>query len=137
LKKSTLTPSCSAGNTKWTRSLLTSYLKNLSLDRSPASLRSACGPLHLRHWLHAYFTWNPKIHHQSPGLEWKRTMRSSGGSLSATSVASALAASTSLLAEFNGLMAGVEAPPQTTDTAMRRMTHDDFPGSERDAQSVG
>jgi hypothetical protein len=31
LKKSTLTPSCSAGNTKWTRSLLTSYLKNLSL----------------------------------------------------------------------------------------------------------
>ena len=30
---------------------------------------------YLRHLLHVYFIWNPKIHHQSPDFEWKKKMR--------------------------------------------------------------
>ena len=39
---------------------------------------------YLRHILHVYFIWNPKIHHQSPDFEWKKKMRGNGMSLAAT-----------------------------------------------------
>ena len=81
--------------------------------------------LYLRHWLHAYFIWNPRIHHQSPDLEWKRRMRSSGGGLSASKcIERTRREHEGLLAEFNSLMAGVEATLQATGMAMRRMTHE-------------
>jgi hypothetical protein len=81
--------------------------------------------LYLRHWLHAYFIWNPRIHHQSPDLEWKRRMRSSGGGLSASKcIERTRREHEDLLAEFNSLMAGVEATLQATGMAMRRMTHE-------------
>jgi hypothetical protein len=83
--------------------------------------------LYLRHWLHAYFIWNPRIHHQSPDLEWKRRMRSSGGGLSAMKcIERTRREHEDLLAEFNSLMAGVETTLQATGMAMRRMTHDDI-----------
>lgn len=83
--------------------------------------------LYLRHLLHAYFIWNPRIHHQSPDLEWKKKMRSSGGSLSATKcVERTRREHEDLLAEFNSLMAGVEATLQATGMAIKRMSHDDI-----------
>src|SRR5207245_5584129 len=88
--------------------------------------RDAAGH-YLRHWLHAYFIWNPRIHHQSPDLEWKRRMRGSGSSLSATKcIERTRREHEDLLAEFNSLMAGVEATLQATGMAMRRMTHEDI-----------
>jgi hypothetical protein len=56
------------------------------LDRLHIELwrsREAAG-FYLQHFLHLYFVWNPRIHHESPDLEWKRKMKSSGNlSLSA------------------------------------------------------
>jgi hypothetical protein len=83
--------------------------------------------LHLRHLLHAYFIWNPRAHHQSPDLQWKKRMRSSGGSLSATTcIARTRREHEDLLAEFNSLMAGVEATLLATGMAIKRMSHDDI-----------
>ena len=45
-----------------------------AVDRVHADLwrqRDSDG-LYLRHILHAYFIWNPRIHHQSPDIEWKK-----------------------------------------------------------------
>ena len=39
---------------------------------------------YLRHFLHFYFIWDPRIHHQSPECEWKKKMRGSSFSMSAT-----------------------------------------------------
>jgi len=88
--------------------------------------RDAAG-FYLRHLLHAYFIWNPKIHHQSPDFEWKKKMRGSSSSLSATKcIERTRREHDDLLAEFNSLMAGVEATLQATGMAMRRMTHNDI-----------
>ena len=80
---------------------------------------------YLRHILHVYFIWNPKIHHQSPDFELKKKMR--GSSLSpaaAKCIERTEREHEELLAEFNSLMAGVEATLQATGMAIRRMTHD-------------
>ena len=85
------------------------------------------GGFYLRHILHAYFIWNPKIHHQSPDFEWKKKMRSSSLSLSATKCAERTRSEhEDLLAEFNSLLAGVEATLQATGMAVRRMTHQEI-----------
>src|SRR3989441_10953169 len=34
---------------------------------------------YLRNFLHAYFIWDPKIHHQAPDFEWKRKMKGANG----------------------------------------------------------
>jgi len=82
---------------------------------------------YLRHILHAYFIWNPKIHHQSPDFEWKKKMRGNGMSLAATKcIERTRREHEELLAEFNSLMAGVEATLQATGMAIRRMTHDEI-----------
>lgn len=79
---------------------------------------------YLEHFLHLYFIWNPRIHHQSPDLEWKRTMKS-GGRLS-VSAAKCIERSRQeheeLLSEFNSLLAGVEATLGATGMSIRRMT---------------
>ncbi|TAM83508.1 MAG: hypothetical protein EPN47_05200 [Acidobacteria bacterium] len=86
--------------------------------------------LYLRHLLYAYFIWNPRIHHQSPDFEWKRKMkpsRGAGWSLAATKcIERTRREHEDLLAEFNSLMAGVEATLNTTDMSARRMTHQEL-----------
>jgi hypothetical protein len=98
-----------------------------AVDRVHADLwrqRDSDG-LYLRHILHAYFIWNPRIHHQSPDLEWKKKMRGSSASLSATKcIERTRREHEDLLAEFNSLMSGVEATLQATGMAIRRMPHD-------------
>src|SRR6266850_3365771 len=82
---------------------------------------------YLQHFLHLYFIWNPRIHHESPDFEWKRKMKSSGGlSLSAAKcIERSRGDHEELLSEFNSLLAGVEATLQATGMSIRRMTHRD------------
>lgn len=81
----------------------------------------------LQHFLNLYFIWNPRIHHQSPDFEWKRTMKP-GGRLN-LSAAKCIERSREehedLLAEFNSLLAGAEATLRATGMPIRRMTHQD------------
>jgi TraG P-loop domain len=100
------------------------------LDRLHAEAwrnREAAG-FYQRHFLHLYFIWNPRIHHQPPNFEWKRKMRSNGS----WSVSTAKCMERSrrehedLLAEFNSLLAGVEATLQVTGMTFRRMSHNDI-----------
>lgn len=98
------------------------------LDRLRIELwrkRDASG-FYLQHFLHLYFIWNPRIHHQSPDLEWKRKMRASGGwRVSASKcVERSRQEHEELLAEFNSLLAGVEATLGATGMSIRRMTHE-------------
>src|SRR5579875_1072010 len=100
------------------------------LDRLRAELwrsREAAG-FYLEHFLHLYFIWNPRIHHQSPDFEWKRTMKSRGRfSISATKcIERSRGEHDELLAEFNSLLAGVEATLGATGMPIRRMTHEDI-----------
>jgi hypothetical protein len=102
----------------------------LELDRLHAEMwtsREAEG-LYLQHFLHLYFIWNPRIHHQSPDLEWKRRMKSRGGwSPSATKcLERSRQEHEDLLSEFNSLLAGIEATLQATSISVRRMTHGDI-----------
>ena len=97
------------------------------VDRVHADLwrKTDSDGLYLRHILHAYFIWNPRIHHQSPDLEWKKKMRGTSASLSATKcIERTRREHEDLLAEFNSLMSGVEATLQATGIAIRRMHHD-------------
>ena len=89
--------------------------------------REAAG-FYLQHFLHLYFIWNPRIHHESPDFEWKRKMKSSGGlSLSAAKcIERSRREHEELLAEFNSLLAGVEATLGATGMPIRRMTHQDM-----------
>ena len=100
------------------------------LDRLHAELwrsRETAG-FYLEHFLHLYFIWNPWIHHQSPDFEWKRTMKS--GRRFSVSVTKCIERSRreheELLAEFNSLLAGVEATLGATGMSIRRMTHEDI-----------
>ncbi|HEV2398158.1 MAG TPA: hypothetical protein VGS27_14525 [Candidatus Sulfotelmatobacter sp.] len=100
------------------------------LDRLHADLwrsRETAG-FYLEHFLHLYFIWNPWIHHQSPDFEWKRTMKSGGRfSVSATKcIERSRREHEELLAEFNSLLAGVEATLGATGMSIRRMTHEDI-----------
>jgi type IV secretory pathway VirB4 component len=82
---------------------------------------------YLRHLLHFYFIWDPRIHHQSPDMEWKKKMR--GGSFS-MSVKKCIQRSRTehqdLVAEFRSLMSGVEATLRATGMKIARMTNDDL-----------
>ncbi len=83
---------------------------------------------YLQHFLHLYFIWNPRIHHQSPDLEWKRKMKSNGSwSVSAKKcIERSRREHQELLSEFNSLLAGVAATLQATGMPIRRMAHDDI-----------
>ena len=100
------------------------------LDRLHVELwrgRESAG-FYLRHFLHVYFIWNPRVHHESPDFEWKRKMKSSGGSsLSAKRcVERSRREHDELVAEFNSLLAGVEASLGSTGMSVRRMSHEDI-----------
>ena len=102
-------------------------LQALDREQSDAWLRKDEEGFYLRHFLHLYFIWDPRIHHQSPDLEWKKKMR--GGSIS-TSATKCIERSRreheDLLAEFRSLMAGVEATLQSTGMKLTRMSGDDL-----------
>src|ERR1700740_708728 len=100
------------------------------LDRLKVELwrsREAAG-FYLEHFLHLYFIWNPRIHHQSPDFEWKRTMKSgrNWGVSDSKCIERSRQEHEELLAEFNSLLAGVEAALQSTGMSVRRMTHQDL-----------
>jgi len=103
-------------------------LRELDRSRVEAWRQREAAGFYLRHFLHLYFIWNPRIHHQSPDFEWKRRMRSNGGW--STSTAKCIERSRreheDLLAEFNSLLAGVEATLQATGITFRRMSHNDI-----------
>jgi len=85
---------------------------------------------YLRHLLHAYFIWNPRVHHQSPDFEWKHKMKSNGGARWSLSAGKCIERTRQehedLLAEFNSLMSGVEASLHSTGIGARRMTHQEI-----------
>lgn len=83
---------------------------------------------YLEHFLHLYFIWNPRIHHESPDLEWKRTMKP-GGSFRVSArkcMERSRREHEELVAEFNSLLAGVETTLGATGMPVRRMTHQDI-----------
>jgi type IV secretion system protein TrbE len=82
---------------------------------------------YLRHFLHFYFVWDPRIHHQSPDLQWKKKMRGGSFSPSATKcIERSRHEHEDLVAEFRSLMAGVEATLQSTGMKLTRMSGDDL-----------
>ncbi|MGB6875406.1 MAG: hypothetical protein WBD87_05175 [Candidatus Acidiferrales bacterium] len=89
--------------------------------------REAAG-FYLEHFLHMYFIWNPRIHHESPDLEWKRKMKSRGrASFSARKcIERSRREHDELLAEFNSLLAGLETTLGATGMSVRRMSHQDI-----------
>lgn len=79
---------------------------------------------YLRHILHAYFIWDPKAHRQQRDSDWTQRM---GYSLSAKKcIERSRKEHEELLAEFESLMAGIEATLNATGMKARRMTHNDI-----------
>lgn len=79
---------------------------------------------YLRHILHAYFIWDPRAHHQQRDSDWTQRM---GFSLSAKKgIERSRQEHEELLAEFESLLAGVEATLNATGMKARRMTHNDI-----------
>jgi hypothetical protein len=103
-------------------------LRALDRQRREAWTQREAAGFYLRHFLHLYFVWNPRIHHQSPYFEWKRKMRSNDGLSFSTAkcIERSRREHEDLLAEFNSLLAGVEATLQATGMTIRRMTHNDI-----------
>jgi len=112
-------------------------------QRNPSAVLQALDRVHVETWrerdragyyltdfLHAYFIWDPRIHHQSPDLEWKRRMKDQGGggwSLSATKcIERTRREHEDLLAEFNSLMTGVETTLEASGLGARRMSHQEI-----------
>ncbi|MCI0348296.1 MAG: hypothetical protein L0Z53_02630, partial [Acidobacteriales bacterium] len=105
-----------------------SVLRELDRLRREAWTQREAAGFYLRHFLHLYFIWNPRIHHQSPDFEWKRKMRSNGSLSFSTAkcIERSRREHEDLLAEFNSLLAGVEATLKATGMTIRRMTHHDI-----------
>jgi type IV secretion system protein TrbE len=102
-------------------------LQALDREHLDAWLKKDGDGFYLRHFLHLYFVWDPRIHHQSPDLEWKKKMRGSSFSLSATKcIERSRREHEELVAEFRSLMAGVEATLQSTGMKLTRMSGDDL-----------
>lgn len=102
-------------------------LQALDREQANAWLKKDADGFYLRHFLHLYFIWDPRIHHQSPELEWKKKMRGNSFSMSATKcVERSRREHEDLLAEFHSLMSGVEATLQSTGMKLSRMSGDDL-----------
>ena len=102
-------------------------LQALAREQSDAWLKKDADGFYLRHFLHFYFNWDPRIHHQSPELEWKKKMRGSSLSMSATKcIERGRREHEDLVAEFRSLMSGVEATLQSTGMTLSRMPGEDL-----------
>jgi len=108
-------------------------LQAIDREQSQAWRKKDADGYYLQHSLHFYFIWDPRLHHQTPDLEWKKTMRRNSFSMSATKcVERSHREHEDLVAEFNSLMSGVEATLQATGMNIERMTHNDlFVGIKR------
>jgi hypothetical protein len=123
--------------TEGTGDLLTRYNAQ---QRNPSGVLQAIDRVHaeawrvrdaggyfLQHFLHAYFIWDPRVHHQPSGFEWKRKMKGTSGggwSLSATKcIERTRREHEDLLAEFESLLSGVVATLEAAGMRARRMTH--------------
>src|SRR6266700_3621235 len=81
----------------------------------------------LRHLLHFYFIWDPRIHHQSPDLQLKKKMRGGGMSMSAKKcIQRTRREHMDLVAEFRSLMSGVKATLRATGMKIQRMNNDEL-----------
>ena len=102
-------------------------LEAIDREQSEAWLKRNAEGYYLQHSLHFYFIWDPRIHHQSPDLEWKKKMRGTSFTMSSTrSIARSRRDHEDLVAEFNSLMSGVEATLLATGMKIERMTHNDI-----------
>jgi type IV secretory pathway VirB4 component len=81
----------------------------------------------LRHLLHVYFIWDPRIHHQSPDLQLKKKMRGGSMSMSAKKcIQRTRREHMDLIAEFRSLMSGVETTLRATGMKIQRMNNDEL-----------
>jgi type IV secretion system protein TrbE len=104
-----------------------SVLQALDRQQADAWSKKDTEGFYLRHFLHFYFNWDPRIHHQSPELEWKKKMRGSSLSMSATNcIERGRREHEDLVSEFRSLMSGVEATLQATGMMLSRMSSDDL-----------
>jgi type IV secretion system protein TrbE len=102
-------------------------LQAIDREQSETWLKKNADGYYLGHSLHFYFIWDPRAHHQSHDIEWKRKMRGSSLSMSAAKcIERSRREHEELVAEFNSLMSGVEASLQATGMKIERMTHDDL-----------
>ena len=102
-------------------------LQALDREQLDAWLKKDAAGFYLRHFLHLYFIWDPRIHHQSPELEWKKKMRGSSSSMSATKcIERSRREHEDLVAEFHSMMSGVEATLQSTGMKFSRMSEDEL-----------
>jgi type IV secretory pathway VirB4 component len=101
-----------------------SVLQALDRERIEAWRSKDSVGYYLRHFLHAYFIWDPRVHHQQRDSDWSQRM---GHSLSARKcIERSRQEHEELLAEFESLLAGVEATLHATGMKARRMTHNDI-----------
>jgi len=102
-------------------------LQALDHERLDSWLKKDQDGFYLRHFLHFYFIWDPRIHHQSSDLQWKKRMRGGSFSPSATKcIERSRREHEDLVAEFCSLMAGVETTLQSTGMKLTRMSGDDL-----------
>src|SRR5271157_1356482 len=102
-------------------------LQTLDREQSDAWLKKDAEGYYLQHFLHFYFIWDPRIHHQSPEFEWKKKMRGTSLNMSASKcIERSRREHEDLLAEFNSLMSGVEATLGATGMKIERLTHNDM-----------
>lgn len=102
-------------------------LEVVGREQTDAWLTKDAGGFYLRHFLHLYFIWDPRIHHQSPDLEWKKKMRGTTLSMSQTKcIERSRREHEDLVSEFRSLMAGVEATLQSTGMKFARMSGNDL-----------
>ena len=104
-----------------------SVLQALDRQQADAWSKKDAEGFYFRHFLHFYFSWDPRIHHQSPDVEWKKKMRGSSLSMSATKcIERGRREHEDLVSEFRSLMSGVEATLQSTGMTLSRMSSDDL-----------
>jgi len=104
-----------------------SVLQALDRQQADAWSKKDAEGFYFRHFLHFYFNWDPRIHHQSPDVEWKKKMRGSSLSMSATKcIERGRREHEDLVSEFRSLMSGVEATLQSTGMTLSRMSSDDL-----------
>ena len=102
-------------------------LHEIDGEQSEIWRRKIAAGYYLEHSLHFFFIWDPRIHHQSPDVEWKKKMRVNHFSMSATKcIERSRREHEELVAEFNSLMSGVEATLEATGMKIERMTDNDL-----------
>ena len=102
-------------------------LELVGREQTDTWLKKDAEGLYLRHFLHLYFIWDPRIHHQSPDLEWKKKTRGTNFSMSQTkSIERGRREHEDLVSEFRSLMAGVEGTLQSTGMKFMAMSGNDL-----------